>query len=306
MEPSAIHYEPVVASASPEVPMNQLADNIEWALVYALRHEEIDGLDIGTWGGRWGGFSIDEEEYTLTDDSDNYLVVARATGVLSIATATTNWNATTTYARVYKITTADGAITAIEDHRAGAAGVHGPSVSATPTAGKHMIFVSAAAMRPRVSNGCAALATIENTSDRPNISGLNFDPSSDEFAQFYIEMPKSWNAGTVTFEAVWRHGSTTTDFGVAWTLKGVAVSNDDTIDAAFGTAQVSVDTGGTTDDRYVSPESDPITLAGTPAKSDGAFFEVSRDTDDSGDSLAIDATLLGIRLYITTDADTDA
>jgi hypothetical protein len=126
MEPSAIHYEPQPAStASPEVFVNQIADQTEWAKVYSLKHEDIDGLDIGTWGGRWSGFSVDEEEYTLTDDADNYLVVLRADGVLSISTAATNWNATSTYARVYKITTLDGAITAIEDHRGGAGGVHG-------------------------------------------------------------------------------------------------------------------------------------------------------------------------------------
>jgi hypothetical protein len=44
--------------------------------------------------------------------------------VLSASTSATNWNDTTTYARVYKLTTSGGQVTVIEDHRAGPAGIH--------------------------------------------------------------------------------------------------------------------------------------------------------------------------------------
>lgn len=129
---AATNYESMPeATAHPETLVNQIADQVSFALCYSLKHQDVDGLDISTWGGRWSGFSIDDEDYTLTDDADNYLVVLRADGVLSISTSTTNWNSTSTYARVYKITTLDGVITAIEDHRGGAGGVHGTAEATT-------------------------------------------------------------------------------------------------------------------------------------------------------------------------------
>lgn len=307
MEPSAIHYEPVVAAASPEVPMNQFMDNLEFGTVYSLKHEDIDGLDIGYWGGRWGGFSIAEGTATLTDDADNYVVVLKSTGAPSISTTTTNWLNLTLYARIYKITTLDGAITAIEDHRAGPGGIHGGATgSTTPTAGRHLIYVSAAAMRPSFTGGCASLATIASASNQPDITTLDFDQTTKEFAQFAISMPKSWDEGTITFKPIWSHASGGSAFGCAWSLQAVAVSNDDTIAAAYGTAQVSVDTGGTANDIYVGPESSAITVGGTPQSEDVVFFRVARETDDSGQSLDLDARLHGIQLFITTNADTDA
>lgn len=308
MEPSAIHYEDQPEStAHPEAYLNQLADNLEFGTVYSLKHEDIDGLDIGLWSGRWGGFSYAGGTFTLTDDADNYVVVLRSNGVPSIATSTTNWNSTSTYARVYKITTLDGAITAIEDHRAGPGGVHGGSGGVGgATAGRHLVYVAASAMRPSDSGGCAALATVASGSNLPDIVTLDFDQTTTEFAQFSISMPKSWNEGTVTFKPIWSHASGGSAFSVVWSLQAVAVSNDDTIGASYGTAQVSVDTGGTANDLYVGPESSAITVGGTPQAEDVVFFRVARETDDSSQSLDLDARLHGIQLFIVTDADNDA
>jgi hypothetical protein len=105
---------------------------------------------------------------------------------------------------------------------------------------------------------------------------------------------------------VWSHASTTTNFGVVWSLEAVAISDADAIAAAYGTAQTSTDTGGTTDTAYFGPESAAITIAGTPANEDVVCFRVSRVTSNGSDTMAIDARLHGIVLYITTNAETDA
>jgi hypothetical protein len=174
------------------------------------------------------------------------------------------------------------------------------------TQGKQAIYVTAAAMSPSVAGGCAALAGIASAANQPDVVSLDFDPTTQEYAQFSLVMPEKWNGGTVTFRAHWSHASTTTNFGVVWNLQGVAVPNDGAIAVAYGTAQTSTDTGGTTDDLYNSPESSAITVAGTPAGGNMVFFRVSRVTGDGGDTMAIDARLHGITLYVTTDADTDA
>jgi len=67
--------------------------------------------------------------------------------------------------------------------------------------GKNTIWVPAAAITPTKSNGCAARTQVETTAGRPDMDVLDFDGSSDEHAQFSVAFPKSWNLGTVTFQA---------------------------------------------------------------------------------------------------------
>lgn len=186
------------------------------------------------------------------------------------------------------------------------AGVWSQKAGTGTSAGRHMIPVMAAGMSPKQAAGCAALAYFAGASGQPDVPFLAFDPSTEEHAQFAIPMPKSWNEGTVTFKPIWKHTATATNFGVCWKLRALAVSDDDTLVASFGTEQSSVDTGGTTNDHYVGPESSAITIAGSPATEDLVMFDLYRDPADAGDTLAVDAQLLGIRLYYTTDAETDA
>ena len=170
--------------------------------------------------------------------------------------------------------------------------------------GKQAIWIPATAMTARTTNG-AASGTAEMTTNKNMFSTLDYDTTTQEFAQFAWRMPSSWNESTVTFRPVWSHASTTTNFGVVWQLAGVACSDDDAGDAAFGTAQTSTDTGGTTNDIYIGPESSAITIAGTPAAGDLAFFQVARVPANGSDTMAIDARLHGIVLYITTDDTVD-
>lgn len=171
--------------------------------------------------------------------------------------------------------------------------------------GKHTIWVPATAMVARTTNG-AASGTAEMSTNKNMVKTLDFDTSTQEFAQFEIAMPKSWDEGTVTFQPVWSHASTSTNFGVVWALQGVATSDDDAMDVAFGTEQTSTDTGGTTNDRYIGPESSAITIGGTPAEGDVVQFQIKRNVSDGSDTMAIDARLHGVKLYITLNAKTDA
>ncbi len=178
------------------------------------------------------------------------------------------------------------------------------SSAATPY-GKQNVPVPAGAMYARTTNG-AASGTVETTTNKVMLKTWDFDTSTQEFVQFAIRMPKSWNEGTVTFSYQWKHAATTTNFGVAFSAAGGAFSNDDAMDTAFGTAVVVTDTGGTTNDMYESAESSAITIAGSPAAGDWVIFQIARVPSDGGDTMAIDAGLLGIILNITTDAGNDA
>ena len=173
-------------------------------------------------------------------------------------------------------------------------------------AGKHTVWVPAAAMRPTVSNGCAAMTDVETTAGRPDIQVLDFDGSADEAAQFQVMFPKLWDEGTVTFQAAWTSTATDTD-GVTWGLQGVAGGDGDTIDAAYGTA-VTVDDANqsTAEDLYVTAESSAVTIAGSPAADQICYFRVFRDVSDSNDTAAEDARLVGLKLFWITDAGNDA
>ena len=170
--------------------------------------------------------------------------------------------------------------------------------------GKESIWVPAGAMSARTTSG-AASGSVETTTNKVMLKSLDFDASADEFAQFMVNMPKSWNLSTVTAIFVWSHAATTTNFTVIWGIQGLALSNDDAADTAFGTAVTVTDVGGTTNDIYRSDESGAITIGGTPAASDVVVFQVYRDADAGGDTMAIDARLHGVMLFFTTNANTD-
>ena len=171
------------------------------------------------------------------------------------------------------------------------------------TIGTHDIWVPVQAMYPTADGGSSQLTTVEITEGRPELRVLDFDKDATEFAQFSIAMPKSWNEGTITFEAYWTAASGSG--GCSWGLQGVAVSNDDVIASAFGTAVVVDDTLIAANDLHISPTSSAITIAGTPAAGDLCFFQIFRDHDDSNDTLSVDARLIGIKIHYTTEAGTD-
>ncbi len=173
-------------------------------------------------------------------------------------------------------------------------------------AGKHMVPLMAGAIRKSASGGCSDLNSIASSGAHPDITTVDFDPTTQEYAQFSFPLPKSWNGGTFTFIPVWSHPATATNFGVVWDLQLVVVRNDDSIDTSFGTAIKSTDTGGTTNDVYYGPESTAITVAGTAADNCLLCGRISRVTSDGSDTMAVDARLHGIQLFMTTDKGNDA
>jgi hypothetical protein len=186
------------------------------------------------------------------------------------------------------------------------AGVGGETIDglAIKTASKETIWVPAAAMYPSTTNPCADLVQVETTALRPDLKCLDFDASSDEFAQFAVAFPKSWNEGTVTYQPFWTVTGTNTGT-VTWQLGGITASNDDSINTAFGTliATTALAHSGTSNDLMVSAESSAVTIAGSPAAGDLVFFQINRDI--SADNQSGDARLLGVKLFFTTDASND-
>ena len=173
------------------------------------------------------------------------------------------------------------------------------------TVGKESIWVPAGAMYPSTTNGCSALTQVETTALRPDLKVLDFAAAADDFAQFSVAFPKSWNEGTITYQPFWT--VTGTNAGtVVWQLGGIAVTSDATINTAFGTlvATTALAHSTTSNDLMVSAESGAVTIAGSPSTDDVCFFQINNDTSASGQTGAV--RLLGIKIFFTTDAANDA
>jgi len=177
--------------------------------------------------------------------------------------------------------------------------------SAIKIAGKETIWVPANAMYGATTNPADA-QQVETTATRPDMKVLDFDAGTDEFAQFTVAMPKSWNEGTITYQVYWTPGSTNTG-NCIFGLQGVACADGDTIDVAYGTAITVTDAGiGTVEDQQVSAESSAVTIAGSPAAGEQTYFQLYRDANAGGDTFSADARVLGVKLFYTTDAANDA
>jgi hypothetical protein len=180
----------------------------------------------------------------------------------------------------------------------------GGTVAAVKIAGKETMWVPASAMYGATTNGADA-QQVETTATRPDMNVLDFDASTAEYAQFSVGFPKSWNAGTVTFQVYWTPATTNTG-NCIFGLQGVSCGDSDTIDVAYGTAAEVTDAGiGTVEDQQITSESGAVTIA---AAGDGeqTYFQLYRDAADGSDTFTGDARVLGIRLFFTTDLANDA
>jgi len=180
----------------------------------------------------------------------------------------------------------------------------GGNVSAVKIAGKETIWIPAAAMYAPTTNA-ADSALVETTATRPDLNVFDFDASTQQYTQFTIAMPKSWNEGTLTYQVYWSPSSTNTG-NCIFGLQGVACADGDTIDVAFGTAIEVTDAGiGTVEDQQISSESSAMTVAGSPAAGEQSYFQLFRKAADGGDTFTGESRVLGVKLFFTTDAAND-
>src|SRR5512139_3939854 len=104
--------------------------------------------------------------------------------------------------------------------------------------GTRTIYVPASAMVSQTTSGAAAGTT--ELANKVMLSTLDFAPDGTEFAQFSVQMPKSWDALVVQAKFLWTHAtdstSTSASAGVTWQLQGQAFSSGDSLNTTFSTA----------------------------------------------------------------------
>lgn len=164
----------------------------------------------------------------------------------------------------------------------------------TPTLDhKRAYYVPAAGMFAATTSG-AASGQYESTTNKNNFKVFDFDAASDEFVHFTLPSPLYWDAGTVTAKFFWTAASGSGN--VIWGIQGVGTANDDTLDVAYGTAQTVTDTLLSANDQHVTSATSAMTIAGSPVAGEWLDFRLYRDANAGGDTLAVDARLLGVRI----------
>lgn len=150
------------SQASKEVTANAFFDAASPATTYGRRASACSGLTWGYYGGNVtvaaGTLSqIANGTLTLTASTTNYVVALKSSGAVSTSTATTNWNNTADYWRIYSVITGAATVTSYTDARQTAlfSGVFLPSatVATLPSAATpaQMIYVSDGASNKRLA-----------------------------------------------------------------------------------------------------------------------------------------------------------
>lgn len=179
--------------------------------------------------------------------------------------------------------------------------------ASTIGAGKQTIWIPAAGLEigdPGVTNppepGFLTIGTAAGS-----LPILAFDASSIENAAFNLAMPKGWDEGPLTAQVYWTHPETTTNFSVVWRVQLATFGNADALDLDLYSGSNIVDVGGITSDLYISPESGAINPGGEESEGDLLIGRVLRQATDGSDTLAVDAHLIGIKIFYNTNANTD-
>jgi len=161
------------------------------------------------------------------------------------------------------------------------------------------IWAPANAITPTATNGSIPGVYEYPTNDNMR-SYLAFSGATKQYACFDLPMPEGWDRSTIKAKFYWSGaGSSSAGDTVEWEIAAIAVSNDDALDVALGTAQVISDTLLANDgtDLQVTAATPAVTVGGTPALGDLVHFKIARNvagTDDMTES----ALLFGVLIQI--------
>lgn len=158
---------------------------------------------------------------------------------------------------------------------------------------KRAFYIPASAFTPATTNG-AASGTYESATNKIIIPVYDFDTTTQEFVGLAIPSPHYWDGLTITVQFIWTAASGSG--GVTWAAQGIAFSDDDALDTAYGTEQIITDTLITALDDHHTAFTPAITIAGTPVAGDLVCLRFKRVPADAGDTLAVDARLIGVKI----------
>ena len=133
---------------------------------------------------------------------------------------------------------------------------------------------------------------------------FSFSFTADNFVQFTIPMPKSWDHGEIEIRFYWFAISTLTT-NVVWNIQAIAVDDDaDLENIAFPTADTVVDANAGEKLLNIS-EFLTFTPSGSPTNFDMVYFQISRIPGATLDTLEAAAQIQAVKLLYTTTTSVD-
>lgn len=172
--------------------------------------------------------------------------------------------------------------------------------------GEHEFFLGAGAFTPTKTNGATA-DFYQDATNTAKIPVIKYGASADSYSIAVVKLPKSWNAGSMRFRAVWT--TSTAGGDVDWTFQVNAGVDGDSIDAAFSTTAGYIQTvtdatlATPTGKRHIADKSAAVSINGNVGDETFVTIRVGRSV---ADDLTGDALLLGVTGYYTINASTDA
>lgn len=110
-------FQQIAAAVNWWMRVNENFDSVSPAGLYGRNPETTTGLTWGYLGGNFNGVAVSNGTVSITASNTNYVVAHRTTGVVTVATTTTNWLNTTTYLQLYQIVAGTSTVTSYDDKR---------------------------------------------------------------------------------------------------------------------------------------------------------------------------------------------
>lgn len=161
------------------------------------------------------------------------------------------------------------------------------------------MFIRSRDMVARTTAG-AGFTKTETATNRINYETFDFDTTTQEFVQFIITMPTTWTVGTIAARFYWTADSGVVGAGVVWALGARQYIDDSALTTALNTSQNVQDLFLAASDSHVSNWTGAITIGSATQFGGPIICEVKREPANAGDTLAVDARLLGVEITFST------
>jgi hypothetical protein len=159
------------------------------------------------------------------------------------------------------------------------------------------IWIGAGAMlAPTLSGATTATMPITAAGNEIYIDSFTFDSAATKYTQFDVSLPSNCNKQSIKAKFSWTTTTSAATGNVVWGIQARVLSDTNTIDGGWGTAQECTDTisGNTT--FQVSSATAVLGLSGTSSADALLLFRVYRNAPAAADTLAVNASLYGVKL----------
>lgn len=197
-------------------------------------------------------------------------------------------------------------VTGLETHPAGSANpnslINGNwQLLESIFAGKDGLFIPATSMTPAAGTAGAVASVRELGADSPVLHSLQFSPDTVQGAEFAVWLPRTYDLGSLTIDAIWTAAGSG---GVRWATAALMRGSGDALDMEYPSETATTATASAANHGGMAQM--VVTPAGSPGKEKLLFIRIRRLATDGADTLDAAAELLGVRIRFNRNQCTQA